>query len=59
MTSIQGHTVNVSASIGACMVSAPTDIAALLGTADRAMYRAKTLGAGCTVFSDGKEFEKR
>jgi diguanylate cyclase (GGDEF)-like protein len=59
MTSIQGQTVKVSASIGACMVSAPTDIAALLGAADHAMYRAKTLGAGCTVFSDENHFAKR
>jgi diguanylate cyclase len=59
MTSIQGQTVKVSASIGACMVSALTDIAALLGDADRAMYQAKTLGAGCTVFSDENSLEKR
>jgi diguanylate cyclase len=52
MTSIQGQPVKVSASIGACMLSERPDIPALMRAADEAMYRAKALGLGRTVFSD-------
>jgi len=62
MTSVQDRVVNVSASIGACLISPDlkpiyTDIAVLMRAADRAMYRAKALGKGRTVFAEGADFE--
>ena len=62
MTSVGDRPVNVSASIGACMIHGDAqnqtrDIATLMRAADRAMYRAKTLGQGQTVFADGADFE--
>lgn len=62
MTLVQDRMVNVSASIGACLISRElkpiyTDIAALMRAADRAMYRAKALGKGRTVFAEGEDFE--
>lgn len=62
MTHVQDRMVNVSASIGACLISRElkplyTDIAALMRAADRAMYRAKALGKGRTVFAEGEDFD--
>ena len=62
MTSVQDRAVNVSASIGACLISPDLspgyrDIAALMRAADRAMYRAKALGKGQTVFAESADFE--
>ena len=62
ITSVQERPVSVSASIGACLISGGgkthfSDIAALMRAADRAMYRAKTLGQGQTVFADAPDFE--
>ena len=63
MTSVQDRMVNVSASIGACLISPDSkpvypDIAALMRAADRAMHRAKALGKGQTVFAEGADFER-
>jgi diguanylate cyclase (GGDEF)-like protein len=62
LTSVQDRQVNVSASIGACLIDARAqspgpDIAALMRAADRAMYRAKSLGQGKTVFAEERDFE--
>jgi diguanylate cyclase len=62
MTLVEDQMVNVSASIGACLISPElkavhTDSAALMRAADRAMYRAKALGKGRTVFADSTDFE--
>ena len=62
ITSVGDRPVNVSASIGACMIHGDAqnqtrDIATLMRAADRAMYRAKTLGQGQTVFAEGADFE--
>jgi diguanylate cyclase (GGDEF)-like protein len=57
MTSIQGQSVKVSASIGACMLSERSNIGALMHAADEAMYQAKALGLGRTVFSDEMIFD--
>ncbi|VXC56320.1 Diguanylate cyclase [Burkholderia sp. 8Y] len=62
ITSVEGRAVSVSASIGACMLSSAAnarhaDISAVLRAADRAMYRAKSLGIGKTVFAEARDFE--
>ncbi|WP_250473349.1 GGDEF domain-containing protein [Caballeronia sp. GAFFF1] len=62
ITSVEGRPVSVSASIGACMLSSAADtrhadIHAVLRAADRAMYRAKSLGIGKTVFAEARDFE--
>jgi diguanylate cyclase (GGDEF)-like protein len=62
MTLVQDRMVNVSASIGACLISPElkpvhTESAALMRAADRAMYRAKALGKGRTVFADRTDFD--
>ena len=62
MTSVQDRVVKVSASIGACLISPDltpgyTDIAVLMRAADRAMYRAKALGKGQTVFAESADFD--
>ena len=54
--------MSVSASIGACLLSSATaaqqsGITAVLRAADRAMYRAKSLGEGKTVFAETCDFE--
>ncbi|SAK91851.1 GGDEF domain-containing protein [Caballeronia ptereochthonis] len=62
ITSVQERPVSVSASIGACLLSSATaarraDMSAVLRAADRAMYRAKSLGEGKTVFAETRDFE--
>lgn len=62
ITSVQERAVSVSASIGACLLSGatiarPSDMNTVLRAADRAMYRAKSLGAGKTVFAETHDFE--
>lgn len=62
ITSVQERKVSVSASIGACLLSGATivrqsDMNTVLRAADRAMYRAKSLGAGKTVFAETHDFE--
>jgi diguanylate cyclase (GGDEF)-like protein len=62
ITSVQDHPVDISASIGACLLSSATtarqsDMTAVLRAADRAMYRAKSLGVGKTVFAETRDFE--
>ena len=62
ITSVQERPVSVSASIGACMLSSASrthhaDMTAVLRAADRAMYRAKSLGVGKTVFAEARDFE--
>ncbi|WP_244814881.1 GGDEF domain-containing protein [Caballeronia sp. Lep1P3] len=62
ITSVQERQVSVSASIGACMLSSAAqagraDMSAVLRAADRAMYRAKRLGIGKTVFAEARDFE--
>ncbi|SAK39632.1 diguanylate cyclase [Caballeronia fortuita] len=67
ITSVQERPVSVSASIGACLLSSATAAAsgttnqpgmsAVLRAADRAMYRAKSLGEGKTVFAETRDFE--
>lgn len=52
----------MSASIGACLLSSAaaarrSDMTAMLRAADRAMYRAKSLGEGKTVFAETRDFE--
>lgn len=54
--------MNVSASIGACFLSSAidtnhADMNAVLRAADRAMYRAKSLGKGKTVFAEARDFD--
>ncbi|KDB05898.1 diguanylate cyclase, partial [Burkholderia sp. lig30] len=54
---IDGHRIDVSASIGVCMLSVGTestasDIRVLMRCADSAMYRAKRHSNGQTVFAD-------
>ncbi|MDR5829799.1 GGDEF domain-containing protein [Caballeronia sp. LP006] len=62
LTLVQERPVSVSASIGACLLSSAAeahdaDITAVLRAADRAMYRAKSLGEGKTVFAEARDFE--
>ncbi|SAL49324.1 diguanylate cyclase [Caballeronia peredens] len=62
ITSVQERPVSVSASIGACLLSSASaarqaDMTAVLRAADRAMYRAKSLGEGKTVFAETHDFE--
>jgi diguanylate cyclase len=62
ITSVQERPVSVSASIGACLLSSATaaqqsGMTAVLRAADRAMYRAKSLGEGQTVFAETRDFE--
>ncbi|SAK43735.1 diguanylate cyclase [Caballeronia temeraria] len=62
ITSVQERPVSVSASIGACLLSSATaanqaSMTAVLRAADRAMYRAKSLGEGKTVFAETRDFE--
>ncbi|SAK50754.1 diguanylate cyclase [Caballeronia pedi] len=62
LTSVQERPVSVSASIGACLLSSATaahqsGMTAVLRAADRAMYRAKSLGEGKTVFAETRDFE--
>ena len=62
ITSVQERPVSVSASIGACLLSSATaaqqsGMTAVLRAADRAMYRAKSLGEGKTVFAETRDFE--
>jgi diguanylate cyclase len=62
MTSVQDRVVSLSASIGACLISSELsvgyrDIAVLMRAADRAMYRAKALGKGQTVFAHSADFD--
>jgi diguanylate cyclase len=62
ITSVQERPVSVSASIGACLLSSAidadhADMNAVLRAADRAMYRAKSLGEGKTVFAEPRDFE--
>ncbi|WP_335930011.1 GGDEF domain-containing protein [Paraburkholderia pallida] len=57
---VAGHPVAVSGSIGVCMLSQGSragDLNArtLMRAADSAMYRAKSLGSGQTVFADAAE----
>jgi diguanylate cyclase (GGDEF)-like protein len=61
ITQAQGQPVKVSASIGACLISGldnpeQADIVTLMRAADRAMYRAKTLGHAQTVFAEAHDF---
>ncbi len=62
ITTVQERPVSVSASIGACLLSSASqvgqaDMSAVLRAADRAMYRAKSLGEGKTVFAETRDFE--
>jgi diguanylate cyclase len=62
ITSVQERPVSVSASIGACLLSSATaaqqsGMSAVLRAADRAMYRAKSLGEGKTVFAETRDFD--
>ncbi|KND60780.1 diguanylate cyclase/phosphodiesterase (GGDEF & EAL domain) with PAS/PAC sensor(s) [Candidatus Burkholderia verschuerenii] len=62
ITSVQERPVLVSASIGACELSGAMqtrrpDVSIVLRAADRAMYRAKRLGQGKTVFAEAKDFD--
>ncbi len=62
ITTVQERSVNVSASIGACLLSSAAEahqpgMSAVLRAADRAMYRAKSLGVGKTVFAETRDFE--
>jgi diguanylate cyclase len=62
ITSVQERPVSLSASIGACqLASAPrthhADMNAVLRAADRAMYRAKSLGQGKTVFAETRDYD--
>ncbi len=57
---VAGYPVVVSGSIGVCMLSQGSGAAALnartlMRAADSAMYRAKSLGSGQTVFADAAE----
>ena len=62
ITSVQERPVSVSASIGACLLSSAaaahqSGMTAVLRAADRAMYRAKGLGEGKTVFAETRDFD--
>ena len=62
LRTIDGHPIDVSASIGVCMLAsgtraAPLDARTLMRSADSAMYRAKAYGKGQTAFADAAEME--
>lgn len=62
LTSVQERPVSVSASVGACLLASAKhahkgEMTTVLRAADRAMYRAKSLGEGKTVFAEAHDFE--